>query len=91
MSSLRTAETMSGKYASMFDIPVISANKKFVSNPYVSGKCQACSVTPFSLVNGAMACQNYDDKILVWSNDGSRVATRCTPTVKNACKFLQWQ
>lgn len=91
MTSLRNTELMSGKYSQMFDIPVISANKNFVSNPYVSGKCQPCSVTSFSLTQGALPCQNYNDKVLVWSNDGTRVATRCTPVVKNGCFSLQWQ
>lgn len=91
MSSLRTPELMSGKYAQLFDIPVVRPNQKFVANPYLAGKCTSCTVTQFSLINGAEPCVKYTDNVLVWSNDGSRNVTNCYPTVKNGCNILQYQ
>jgi hypothetical protein len=61
---------MSGKYISMFDIPLNPANKDFVKNFYHSNKCNEGSVTCFSIKHGALPCNNNLNQISVWRSIG---------------------
>lgn len=66
----RNPKYMSGRYIRMFDIPVHQSNKGFAQNPYNHLKCDQGSVTCFSLMKGALPCNNDLNQISIWRSLG---------------------
>ena len=64
-----------GPYAQQFEIDVNPANRAFVKNPYVPGKCDVSNLVCFSLTGGAQSCHHETSLSIGYNVEGKMVKT----------------
>jgi hypothetical protein len=66
----RMPQFMAGSYRRMFELPVLSVNRDFVTHPYLAGSCPSSEPVCFSLIDGALPCHRSQNYMTVWTTDG---------------------